>query len=104
VRTNVQRVGLKQRGMIGVFSTHLVFVVFVVFFVFVALVVLWAKMSQTGAAPMLAKTYFIALIVFFIIVEHVVVMDHRFKISREMDVHILIFASRHGNTEYRLIS
>jgi hypothetical protein len=51
---------------------------------------------------MLANTYLVKIIVIFI--EHVLVMDHRLKISGEVDLNILVFAARDRNTEYRLIS
>ena len=51
---------------------------------------------------MLAETYLFALIV--LVIETIIVMDHRLKVSREMDVHNLVFVARHRNTEYRLVS
>ncbi len=78
-----------------------------VFFVFVELlIILRARMSeQADAAPMLAKTYLVAhTIVLIIVIELIIVMDYRLKVSREVDVHILVFAARHGNTEYRLVT
>ena len=59
-------------------------------------------LNDLNAAQMLANTYLVNIIVIFI--EHVIVVNHRLKISREVDVYILVFTACDRNTEYRLIS